>query len=161
VLPAGSPMAKGRADIQKFWAGAMQHHGDIKLTTLDVKPLGPDAAREIGSATFRTKGANPQDVALKYAVVSQRGDGPMARTSGAWINDPAHSQSAHGCRAAVRRSSAWPPPARLGRRFGPLLQLIEDALQPPDARGQRKAIVGDDALECEPPALLFRERQGN
>ena len=72
----------------------------------------------------------------------------MARTSGAWINDPAHSQSAHGCRAAVRRSSAWPPPARLGRRFGPLLQLIEDALQPPDARGPRKAIVGDDALEC-------------
>jgi hypothetical protein len=26
--------------------GAMQH-GEIKLTTLDVKPLGPDAAREI------------------------------------------------------------------------------------------------------------------
>jgi hypothetical protein len=34
-------------------------------------------------------------------------------------------------------------------------------LQPRDARGPRKAIVGDDALECEPPALLFRERQGN
>jgi uncharacterized protein (TIGR02246 family) len=46
VLPPGAPMVKGRADIQKFWAGAMQHHGDIKLTTLDVKPLGPDAARE-------------------------------------------------------------------------------------------------------------------
>ena len=72
VLPAGAPMVKGRADIQKFWAGQMQHHpGDIKLTTLDVKPLGPDAAREIGTATFTTKGANPQDEALKYAVVWQ------------------------------------------------------------------------------------------
>ena len=72
VLPPGVPMVKGRADIQKFWAGQMQHHpGDIKLTTLDVKPLGPDAAREIGTATFTTKGANPQDEALKYAVVWQ------------------------------------------------------------------------------------------
>src|SRR5262249_52783610 len=25
VLPAGAPMVKGRADIQKFWAGQMQH----------------------------------------------------------------------------------------------------------------------------------------
>ena len=101
VLPPGAPMVKGRADIQKFWAGAMQHHGDIKLTTLDVKPLGPDAAREIGTATFTTKGANPQDEALKYAVVwrGKMANGSCSRTSGTWINDPAHSQSAHGCRA--------------------------------------------------------------
>ena len=33
VLPPGAPMVKGRADIQKFWAGQMQHHpGDIKVT---------------------------------------------------------------------------------------------------------------------------------
>jgi len=75
VLPPGAPMVEGRADIQKFWAGAIQHLGDIKLTTLDVKPLGPDAAREIGTAIFRTKGAKPQDEALKYAVVWQREDG--------------------------------------------------------------------------------------
>jgi uncharacterized protein (TIGR02246 family) len=94
VLPPGAPMVKGRADIQKFWAGAMQHHGEINLTTLDGKPLGPDAAREIGTATFRTKGANPQDEALKYAVVWQREDGQwkLLQTSG--INDPAYSQSA-------------------------------------------------------------------
>src|SRR5262244_843824 len=56
VLPPGAPMVKGRADIQKFWAGALQHQGDIKLTTLDVKPLGPDAAREIGHRYFRDQG---------------------------------------------------------------------------------------------------------
>jgi uncharacterized protein (TIGR02246 family) len=88
VLPAGEPMVKGRADIQKFWASQMQHHpGDIKVTTLDVKPLGPDAAREIGTATFTTKGANPQDEALKYAVVWQREDGQWKLLQDIWNMD--------------------------------------------------------------------------
>ena len=87
VLPVGAPMVKGRADIQKFWAGAMQHHGEIKLTTLDVKPLGPDAAREIGTATFRTKGANPQDEALKYAVVWQKEEGQWKLLQDIWNMD--------------------------------------------------------------------------
>ena len=87
VLPPGAPMVKGRADIQKFWAGAMQHHGDIKLTTLDVKPLGPDAPREIGTAILRTKGANPQDEALKYAVVWQREDGQWKLLQDIWNMD--------------------------------------------------------------------------
>ena len=86
VLPPGAPMVKGRADIQKFWAGAMQH-GDIKLTTLDVKPLGPDAAREIGTATITTNGANPQDEALKYAVVWQREDGQWKLLQDIWNMD--------------------------------------------------------------------------
>ena len=87
VLPPGASMVKGRADIQKFWASAMQHHGDIKLTTLDVKPLGPDAAREIGTAIFRTKDANPQDEALKYAVVWQREDGQWKLLQDIWNMD--------------------------------------------------------------------------
>ena len=87
VLPPGAPMVKGRADIQKFWADAMQHHGDIKLTTLDVKPLGPDAAREIGTAVLSTKGANPQDEALKYAVVWQREDGQWKLLQDIWNMD--------------------------------------------------------------------------
>src|SRR5215831_15757747 len=87
VLPPAAPMVKGRADFQKFWVGAMQHHGDIKLTTLDVKPLGPDAAREIGTATFRTTGANPQDVALKYAVVWQREGGQWKLLQDIWNMD--------------------------------------------------------------------------
>jgi hypothetical protein len=61
----------------------MQYPGDIKLTTLDVKPLGPDAAREIGTATFRTKDANP----LKYAVVWQREDGQWKLLQDIWNMD--------------------------------------------------------------------------
>lgn len=87
VLPAGAPMVKGRADIQKFWGGAMQQLGDIKLTTIDVKPLGPSAAREIGTGTFKTKGATPQDGALKYAVVWQKEGGQWKLLQDIWNTD--------------------------------------------------------------------------
>ena len=87
VLPAGAPMVKGRAEIEKFWDGAMQQLGDIKLTTLDVKPLGGNAAREIGTATFKTKGATPQDGALKYAVVWQKEGGRWKLLQDIWNFD--------------------------------------------------------------------------
>ena len=41
---------------------------DPKLTTLDVKPLGPSAAREIGTFSLKTKGPTPQEVTGKYLV---------------------------------------------------------------------------------------------
>ena len=72
VLPAGEGMVKGRVGIEGFWRGAMQQLSDIKITTLDVKPLGGNAVREIGTATFKTKSQPPQDGALKYAVVWQK-----------------------------------------------------------------------------------------
>ena len=75
VLPAGAPMAHGRDDIAKFWGAAAQQLGDVKCTALDVKPLGRSGAREIGTCTFKTKGATPQDGALKYAVVWQKVNG--------------------------------------------------------------------------------------
>ena len=39
---------------------------------LDVKPLGRNAAREIGTCCFKTKGQQPQEGALKYAVVWEK-----------------------------------------------------------------------------------------
>ncbi len=69
VLPAGSEMAHGRQALQGFWDSAMKQLGDAKLTTVDVQPLGPDAAREIGTFSFKTKGNAPQDVSGKYVVV--------------------------------------------------------------------------------------------
>lgn len=35
---------------------------DPKLATLDVKPLGPSAAREIGTFSLKTKGPPPREV---------------------------------------------------------------------------------------------------
>jgi uncharacterized protein (TIGR02246 family) len=69
VLPAGSEMVHGRQAIQGFWDNAMKQLGDGKLTTVDVQPLGPDAAREIGTFSFKTKGNAPEVVDGKYVVV--------------------------------------------------------------------------------------------
>jgi len=87
VLPAGSPMVHGREDIQKFWAQAATQLGDAKCTALDVKPLGRKAAREIGTCTFKTKGDNPQDGALKYAVVWWKDDGQWKLLQDIWNMD--------------------------------------------------------------------------
>jgi ketosteroid isomerase-like protein len=43
-----------------------------KLTTLDIKPLGAAAAREIGTFSLKTKGGNPKEVTGKYVVVWEK-----------------------------------------------------------------------------------------
>jgi uncharacterized protein (TIGR02246 family) len=72
AFPPGSAMVKGRAGIAAMWKGMAEKVGDPKLTTLDVKPLGPTAAREIGTFSLKTKGATPQDVSGKYVVVWEK-----------------------------------------------------------------------------------------
>jgi ketosteroid isomerase-like protein len=39
---------------------------------VDVKPLGPEAAREIGLFTLTTKGQQSQQISGKYVVVWQK-----------------------------------------------------------------------------------------
>jgi ketosteroid isomerase-like protein len=65
-------MIKGRSGVQAFWTQAGQGIGDIKLTTVDVKPLGPESAREIGLFSLVTKGQQREQVARKYVVVWQK-----------------------------------------------------------------------------------------
>jgi uncharacterized protein (TIGR02246 family) len=60
AFPPGSSMVKGRAAIGAMWKGLAEQATDPKVTTLDVKPLGPSAAREIGTFSLKTKGATPQ-----------------------------------------------------------------------------------------------------
>jgi uncharacterized protein (TIGR02246 family) len=87
VLPAGAPVVHGRDDIQKFWGAAMQQLSDVKCTAVDVKPLGRSGAREIGTCSFKTKGATPQDGALKYAVVWQKVNGQWMLNTDIWNMD--------------------------------------------------------------------------
>ena len=87
MLPAGAPMLKGRAAIEGFVKQITQQLGDFKLTTLDVKPLGADAALEIGTATFKTKAQPPHDGAVKYAVVWQKEDGRWKLLQDIWNSD--------------------------------------------------------------------------
>jgi uncharacterized protein (TIGR02246 family) len=72
VLPPGAEMVLGRNAILTFWKSAADQIGDIKLTAVDVKPLGSNAAQEIGTFSLRTKGAQSQQVTGKYVVVWEK-----------------------------------------------------------------------------------------
>jgi uncharacterized protein (TIGR02246 family) len=72
AFPPGSPMAKGRAAIEAMWKNMAEQVSDPKITTLDVKTLGPSAAREIGTFSLKTKGTSPRELAGKYLVVWEK-----------------------------------------------------------------------------------------
>jgi uncharacterized protein (TIGR02246 family) len=72
AFPPGSPMAKGRAAIEAMWKKMAEQVSDPKITTLDVKSLGPSAAREIGTFSLKTKGASPRELTGKYLVVWEK-----------------------------------------------------------------------------------------
>ena len=72
AFPPGSAMVKGRAAVAAMWKSMVEKVSDPKVTTLEVKPLGPTAAREIGTFSLRTKGEKPQEVVGKYVVVWEK-----------------------------------------------------------------------------------------
>lgn len=75
LLPPGADMMKGSNAIGAFWQKQIQQIGDVKCIALDVKPLGRNAAREVGTCTLRTKAQLRQDGALKYAAVWEKEGG--------------------------------------------------------------------------------------
>ena len=77
-------MVKGRNDIRSFWMKAAEQISDFKLATVDVKPLGSDAAREIGTFSLKTKGQQAQDVSGKYVVVWQKVGGDWKLATDIW-----------------------------------------------------------------------------
>ena len=72
ALPQGSAMVQGGAAIGAMFKSMAERVGDPKLTTLDVKSLGPNAAREIGTFSFKTKAPPQQEVTGKYIVVWEK-----------------------------------------------------------------------------------------
>ena len=87
LLPPGSEMAKGRSNVQAFWTKAAESVGELKLTTVDVKPLGNDAASEIGTFSLMTKGQQRQPVTGKYVVVWQKVGNDWKLAADIWNSD--------------------------------------------------------------------------
>ena len=84
ALPPGSPMVKGRAaivDMMKTMAGQA---GTPKLTTLDVKRLGPSTVREIGTFSAMTKEPSPKEITGKYLVLWERVGGEWKLALDIW-----------------------------------------------------------------------------
>jgi ketosteroid isomerase-like protein len=61
--------------------------GDISLSTVNVKPLGPDSAREIGTFSLMTKGQQPQQMTGKYVVVWQKVGSDWKLATDIWNSD--------------------------------------------------------------------------
>ncbi len=72
VFPPGAGIVRGRDAIGAMWKGLAEQVSDPKVTTLDVKSLGPTAAREIGTVSLKTKEATPKEMTGKYVVVWEK-----------------------------------------------------------------------------------------
>lgn len=72
AFPPGSAMVKGSAAIGAMWKGMAEQVTGPNVTTIDVKRLGPAAAREIGTFSLKTKGSPPKEVTGKYVVIWQK-----------------------------------------------------------------------------------------
>jgi len=87
VLPDNGQMVKGRPAIEAMWKQQMAGASIEKITTLDVKPLGGNTLREIGTATLKTKAQPPQEVTIKYAVVWEKEGGKWKLLQDIWNMD--------------------------------------------------------------------------
>src|SRR5260370_16529437 len=72
AFPPGSAMVQGGAAIGAMWKSMAEQVSDPKVTTLDVKPLGPSAARQIGTFSLKTKGPTPQEVTGNQVAVCEK-----------------------------------------------------------------------------------------
>ena len=72
AFPPGAGIVKGRDAIGKMWQGLAEQVTDPRLTILDVKSLGPSAAREIGTFSLKTKATPPQELVGKYVVIWEK-----------------------------------------------------------------------------------------
>jgi uncharacterized protein (TIGR02246 family) len=84
AFPPGSAMVRGRAAIGTMWKGMAEQVSNPKVTTLEVKRLGPLAAREIGTFSLTTKGPSPKEVSGKYLVVWERLAGEWKLAADIW-----------------------------------------------------------------------------
>jgi uncharacterized protein (TIGR02246 family) len=84
AFPPGSAMVKGRAAIGTMWKGMAEQVSNAKVTTQEVKRLGPTAAREIGTFSLMTKGPTPKEVTGKYLVVWERVQGEWKLAADIW-----------------------------------------------------------------------------
>ena len=87
AFPPGSGMVKGRAAIEAMWKSLAKQVSNPKFTTLDVKSLGPSAAREIGTFSLKTKDPTPQDITGKYVVVWEKIGSDWKLAADIWNED--------------------------------------------------------------------------
>lgn len=72
LLPPGHRMIKGREPIQEFWSSVAEQVNEITMTPVSVRPLGQEAAREIGRISMNFGGQGPQEITSKYLLLWEK-----------------------------------------------------------------------------------------
>ena len=106
AFPPGAGIVRGKDAIGAMWKGLAEQVSDPKVTTLEVKALGPSAAREIGTVSLRTR-ARPR----RKSPASMWSSGKKSETIG-------NSRPISGTTASRNTLSVTPAPQRC-----PLLAL--------------------------------------
>jgi uncharacterized protein (TIGR02246 family) len=84
AFPPGSPMVRGKVAIGAMWKGLAEQVSDPKVTTVEVKRLGPSAAREIGTLSLKTRQSPPKELTGKYVVVWEKVRGRWKLAADIW-----------------------------------------------------------------------------
>jgi len=74
TLPDKAEILIGRDKITAYWAEGAKAITDFKLVTVDVKKLGPDALREIGTYSLKITGMPDADTGKYLAIWVKQGN---------------------------------------------------------------------------------------
>lgn len=96
AFPPGSGMVKGSVAIGAMWKSLAEKVSDPKITTVDVKRLGPSAAREIGTFSLKIKDQTPKEAAGKYVVVWEKVGREWKLATDIWNDDTSNDISHRG-----------------------------------------------------------------
>ncbi len=85
ILPAGGEIVRG-AQLAPFWRAVLARIYRFQRTTLEVTPLGPGWAREIGTFRFTLK-REMNETEGKYVVLWRQVDGAWQLATEIWNGD--------------------------------------------------------------------------
>ena len=72
LIPPEADTRMGRRDIQAFWTQQAREAENLTVTLLDVKPIGPDAARAVLRSEVTPKGPRAPHVTARNVIVLQK-----------------------------------------------------------------------------------------
>ena len=72
LIPPEADIRMGRRDIQAYWTQQAKEAENLTVTLLDLKPIGPDAARAVLRSEATTKGPQAQHVTARNVIVLQK-----------------------------------------------------------------------------------------
>src|SRR4051812_3206232 len=93
LVPPQADMRMGRKDIQAFWTQQAREAEALSIVVLDVKPLGPDAARAVVRGEMTTRGVKPRHLVGRNVVILQKVGAEWKLTTHIW-NFDAHTRPA-------------------------------------------------------------------